>query len=83
MCISDFFCSSENELPTPTAIEEKVKTFFTEMHAQISLVVSFLFAHSLMHRCGSGIFFLAKATGVGASSEMAEDGEKMGQVQEQ
>lgn len=73
-----YFCSSEEELPTPTALEEKVGTFFT------AHVIHFCpLTHALSTYDVLCFAFSAKATGVGASGEMAEDGEEMGQIQEQ
>ena len=85
-CVFMRLCSSEEELPTPSAFEEKVRTFlFSHVACSDS---AFHLKHLLPPHIFSGpcvVSFLppAKAAGVGASGEMAEDGEEMGQVQEQ
>lgn len=62
------FPSSEEELPAPTAHEEKVKTEMSGVDCRLSVVF-----------CSpASVSLTAKAAGDRASREVAEDGEEVG-----
>lgn len=75
--------TSEQELPTPSAIEEKVPQHLHDcvwiMTSDVWYSVPFWTTMHDFCWCRP----TAKASGGWASREMAEDGEEMGQVQEQ
>lgn len=75
-----YFCSSEEELPTPSALEEKVYILFAAQQVQIlTSHVMFMLCHICIGPHPS-VLSPAKAAGDRASGEMAKDGEELGEV---
>lgn len=78
-----YYLTSEQELPTPSAVEEKVLQHLNFWVWILNYDVGHLKLFWTKMMDISWFHLTAKASGDRASGEMAEDGEEMGQVQEQ